>query len=288
MTHDLKLMNKHKIIIEPNAKASRYWKDLWNFRGLFYFLAWRDVLVRYKQTTIGILWSVLRPLLTILIFTIVFNKLGGFQSGSSVPYAIMVCAGMLPWQYFSNAFSESAGSLVANSNLVSKVYFPRLIVPASSVIVSFIDFLISFVILIGLFFWYGFWPGWRIIALPLLLVLATVTAFGSGLFIAALNVKYRDFKFVIPFIIQFGLYISPVGYSSTVVYGNSTIPVMLKYLYSLNPMVGVIDGFRWAILGENVTTFLPGLILSIAISFFMLFFGIYYFRKTERKFADFI
>lgn len=281
-------MSKHRIVIEANAKASRYWKDLWNYRGLFYFLAWRDVLVRYKQTAIGILWSVLRPLLTIVVFTIVFNKLGGFTAEASAPYAIMVCAGMLPWQFFSNAFSESAGSLVSNANLITKVYFPRLIVPASSVIVSLIDFLISFVILIGLFAWYNFWPGWRIFTLPFFLCLSAVTAFGTGLFIAALNVKYRDFRYVIPFIIQFGLYISPVGFSSNLIYNNDSIPITLKYLYSLNPMVGVIDGFRWAILGNEVAIFMPGFIISVVISFLMLFYGIYYFRKTERRFADFI
>lgn len=281
-------MSKYRIIIEANARASRYWKDLWNYRGLFYFLAWRDVLVRYKQTAIGILWSVLRPLLTIVVFTLVFNKLGGFTAEGPVPYAIMVCAGLLPWQFFSNAFSESAGSLVSNANLLTKVYFPRLIVPASSVIVSIIDFLISFIILIGLFAWYNFWPGWRIFTLPVFLGLSTITAFGTGLFIAALNVKYRDFRYVIPFIIQFGLYISPVGYSSNLVYTNDSISITLKYLYSLNPMVGVIDGFRWAILGNEARIFMPGFLISMVIGFLMLFYGIYYFRKTERRFADFI
>lgn len=197
-------MSKHRIVIEPGTENSNYWKDLWNYRGLFYFLAWRDILVRYKQTAIGILWSILRPLITIIIFTLVFNKLGNFSSGSDVPYAIMVCAGMLPWQFFASAFSESGNSLIANSNLLTKVYFPRLIVPASTVIVSLIDFLISFVILIGLFVYYRFIPGWNLVFLPFFLMLATLTAMGTGLFIAALNVKYRDFRYVIPFIVQFG------------------------------------------------------------------------------------
>lgn len=280
-------MSKHRIIIEPGTENSNYWKDLWNYRGLFYFLAWRDILVRYKQTVIGVLWSVLRPLITIVVFTVVFNKLGNFSSEAGVPYAIMVCAGMLPWQFFSNAFSESAGSLVANSNLLTKVYFPRLIVPASSIIVSFIDFLISFVILIVLFFWYHFIPDYRILFLPLFLILASVTAMGTGLFIAALNVKYRDFRYVVPFIIQFGLYISPIGFSSSVIY-NKDIPQFLKYLYALNPMVGVIDGFRWCILGGSTPLHLNEFIASIVVSVLSLFIGIWYFRKMEKSFADVI
>jgi lipopolysaccharide transport system permease protein len=281
-------LSKHKIIIEPGTENSNYWRDLWNYRGLFYFLAWRDILVRYKQTVIGILWSVLRPFVTIVVFTIVFNKLGGFPQDGDVPYAIMVCAGMLPWQFFSSAFSESANSLIANSNLLTKVYFPRLIVPASTVIVSLIDFLISFVILIGLFVWYQYVPDWKILLLPLFLLLAMITAMGTGLFIAALNVKYRDFRYVIPFIVQFGLYISPVGFSSSMIYNHENIPQYLKYLYSLNPMVGVIDGFRWCILGDNTALNISGFILSIIISILFLFLGIWYFRKTEKSFADVI
>jgi len=246
------------------------------------------VLVRYKQTALGVIWSVLRPLITIVVFTLVFNKLGHFPTEGGVPYAIMVCAGMLPWQFFSNAFSESAGSLVANSNLLTKVYFPRLIVPASSVIVSIIDFLISFIILLGLFFFYQYIPGWRMMLLPVFFLLATVTSMGAGLFIAALNVKYRDFRYVIPFIVQFGLYISPVGFSSNVVYGNTSWAIGLKYLYSLNPMVGVIDGFRWAIIGGDTQLFLPGFVLSVLVSLLLLAYGIIYFRKTERTFADII
>ena len=281
-------MSKHRIVIEPGTENSNYWKDLWNYRGLFYFLAWRHILVRYKQTVIGVLWSILRPLITIVVFTIVFNKLGNFSSGNGVPYAIMVCAGMLPWQFFSSAFSDSANSLIANSNLLTKVYFPRLIVPASTIIVCLIDFLISFVILIGLFIWYKYVPDSRILLLPLFLILAIITAMGTGLFIAALNVKYRDFKYVVPFIVQFGLYISPVGYSSNVIYSNNNIPQFLKYLYALNPMVGVIDGFRWCILGGNTPLHLPEFTASIVISIFFLITGIWYFRKMERSFADVI
>jgi lipopolysaccharide transport system permease protein len=281
-------LKKNRIIIEPGTENSNYWKDLWSYRGLFYFLAWRDILVRYKQTVIGILWSVLRPLITIVVFTIVFNKLGNFPSDNEIPYAIMVCAGMLPWQFFSSAFSECANSLITNSNLLTKVYFPRLIVPASTVIVSLIDFLISFIILIGLFFYYHFIPDWRILFLPLFLILATITAMGFGLFIAALNVKYRDFRYVIPFIIQFGLYISPVGFSSNIIYNNPNISQILKYVYVLNPMVGVIDGFRWCILGGNSTLHLTQFIASISISIMFLFIGIWYFRRMEKSFADVI
>ncbi len=276
------------VIIEPGRRKSFYWRDIWRFKGLFFYLAWRDILVRYKQTAIGVLWSVIRPLLTIVVFTLVFNKLGNFPSEGAVPYAIMVCAGMLPWQYFSSAFSESANSLVANSNLLTKVYFPRIIVPASNVIVCLIDFLISFVILIGLYVFYQYTPDWRIIFVPVFLLLATITAMGFGLFIAALNVKYRDFRYVIPFIVQFGLYISPVGFSSSVVFSNPSIPQFLKYLYALNPMVGVIDGFRWAMLGGSVELQLPVFFSSITVSILFLFIGIWYFRRMEKSFADVI
>ncbi len=281
-------MSIHRIVIEPNSKNANYWKDIWAYKGLFYFLAWRDVLVRYKQTVLGILWSVLRPLITIVVFTVVFNKLGHFPSEGAIPYAILVCAGMLPWQFFSNAFSESANSLTGNASLLTKVYFPRLIIPASSIIVSLIDFLISFCILIGLFMYYQYMPGWRIALLPFFLLLATVTAMGSGLLIAALNVKYRDFRYIIPFIVQFGLYISPVGFSSSVVFGGVSTPTGLKYLYALNPMVAVIDGFRWAIIRGGPPLFLPGFILSAGMSLFLLFYGLRYFRKTERSYADII
>ncbi len=279
-------MSKHRIIIEPGTENSNYWKDLWNYRGLFYFLAWRDILVRYKQTAIGILWSLIRPLITIVVFTVIFNKLGDFKSGD-VPYAIMVCAAMLPWQFFSNAFSESANSLISNSNLLTKVYFPRLIVPASTVIVCLIDFFISFLILIGMFVWYKFVPDIRILMLPLFLILAMVTALGTGLFIAALNVKYRDFRIIIPFIIQIGMYVSPVGYSSNEIYSRD-IPQVFKYLYALNPMVGVIDGFRWCIMGGNTPLHVPEFLASIVISLLFLVIGVRYFRRMEKSFADII
>ena len=269
------------LVLEPGRAERHYWRDLWRYRELFYFLAWRDLLVRYKQTVIGVAWALLRPFLTMVVFTVVFGKIAGLPSGG-VPYPILVFAGMLPWQFFSNALSESSGSLVSNANLISKVYFPRLIVPAGAVIVGFVDFLISFVIMAALMVWYGFLPGIQILTLPLWILLAFLAAIGLGLFITALNVKYRDFRYVIPFVVQFGLYVSPVGFRSDVV------PEQWRLLYSLNPMVGVIDGFRWAICGGEFAIYWPGFAASLAITVFFLWFGIRYFRATERTFADVI
>jgi len=274
-------MQSKELIIEAGRTERLYWKDLWNYRELLYFLAWRDILVRYKQTVVGILWALLRPLLIMLVFTIVFGKLAKLPS-EGVPYPIMVFAAMLPWQFFANAFSESSNSLIGNTNLISKVYFPRLVIPTSSVIVSFVDFLISGIILIGLMIWYTFWPSWRLIALPALIFVAFAVAMGAGLWIAAMNVKYRDFRYIVPFIVQFGLYVSPVGFSSSVV------PEQYRFLYSINPMVGVIDGFRWAILGSDVSFYLPGFLLSIGLVAVLLTGGLWFFRKTERTFADII
>lgn len=274
-------MPSKELIIEAGRTERLYWKDLWNYRELFYFLAWRDILVRYKQTVIGILWALLRPLLIMLVFTIVFGKLAKLPS-EGAPYPILVFAAMLPWQFFANAFSESSNSLIDNANLISKVYFPRLVIPTSSIIVSFVDFLISGIILIGLMFWYDFWPSWRLIALLPLIVVAFAAAMGAGLWIAALNVKYRDFRYIVPFVVQFGLYISPVGFSSSI------IPEQYRLLYSINPMVGVIDGFRWAILGSDVSFYLPGFLLSIGLVALLLAGGLWFFRKTERTFADII
>jgi len=274
-------MPDKELIIEAGRTERLYWKDLWNYRELFYFLAWRDILVRYKQTVIGILWALLRPLLIMLVFTIVFGKLAKLPS-EGVPYPILVFAAMLPWQFFANAFSESSNSLIGNANLISKVYFPRLVIPTSSVIVSFVDFLISGIILIGLMFWYNFWPSWRLIALPALIIVAFAAAMGAGLWISALNVKYRDFRYIVPFIVQFGLYVSPVGFSSSVV------PEQYRLLYSINPMVGVIDGFRWAILRTDVPFYLPGFLLSIGLVALLFVGGLWFFRKTERTFADII
>lgn len=270
------------LIIEAGRTERHYWADLWRYRELFYFLAWRDLLVRYKQTVIGIAWALLRPLLTMLVFTIVFGKLAKLPSEAGAPYPIMVFAALLPWQFFSNALSEASNSLIGNANLISKVYFPRLIIPASSIITSFVDFLISGVILVGLMAWYGFVPDWRILTLPLFVGVAFAAAMGFGLWLTALNVKYRDFRYIVPFIVQFGLYVSPVGFSSGIV------PDKWRLLYALNPMVGVIDGFRWAILGGESQIYWPGFGLSLGIVALGLAWGIYYFRKTEKTFADII
>ena len=267
-------------IIEAGRSERNYWKDLWKFRELFYILAWRDIKVRYKQTVIGVAWSVIRPLLTMVVFTIVFNKIAKFSSGTDAPYAILVYAAMLPWQFFANSLSESSGSLLGNTNLITKVYFPRLIIPASSIIVSLIDFAVSFLILILLFVYYQYLPPIQILAVPVFVLLAFMAAFGSGLILTALNVKYRDFRYVIPFIIQFGLYISPVGFSSHV------IPEKYQFLYSLNPMVGVIDGFRWCILDSSAPLNNYSLLSAIISTVLITFIGIQYFRKTEKGFAD--
>ena len=273
--------HEYKLIIEPGRSELHYWKDLWRYRELFWFLSWRDILVRYKQTAIGIAWSVIRPFLTMIVFTVIFGKLAKLPS-DGIPYPIMVFAAMLPWQFFSNSLSECSNSLIDNSKLLTKVYFPRLVVPASAVIVSLVDFFISFTILALLMIWYGFLPDWRIITLPLFLGLAFAASFGFGLWFAALNVKYRDFRYVVPFIVQFGLYVSPVGFSSNVV------PDKWRLLYALNPMVGVIDGFRWAILGGKAQLYWPGFWLSMALTFLVFVLGVRYFRGTERAFADVI
>ncbi|MBW4506931.1 MAG: ABC transporter permease [Scytonematopsis contorta HA4267-MV1] len=276
---------KQELIIEAGRTERQYWKDLWRYRELFYFLAWRDILVRYKQTAIGLAWALIRPFLTMVVFTVVFSSIAKLPSEGGAPYPILVFAAMLPWQFFANALSESSNSLISNSNLISKVYFPRLIVPASAVIVSFVDFMVSGMILLALMAWYNFVPSWRILTLPLFIGIAFAASMGVGLWLAALNVKYRDFRYIVPFIVQFGLYISPVGFSSSVVYQRWG---QWSLIYSLNPMVGVIDGFRWAILGGESQLYLPGFLLSLGLVIFLLFSGIWYFRKTERTFADVI
>lgn len=269
------------LIIEPNRTTVAFFRELLRYRELFYFLAWRDILVRYKQTVIGIAWSVIRPLLTMLVFTIVFGRLARLPN-EGVPYPILVFSAMLPWQYFANAMQESSNSLIAESRLISKVYFPRLIVPASSVIVSAVDFLISLVLLGLLMLGYGFVPSWTLLFMPFFFLLATLAALGAGFWLSALNVKYRDFRYIVPFLVQFGLYVSPVGFSSSVV------PERWRLLYSLNPMVGVIDGFRWCVQGTASSLYLPGFLISAAISVLAFSSGVWFFRRTERFFADFI
>jgi lipopolysaccharide transport system permease protein len=266
------------LVIAPGRAEKNYWKDLWRFRELFYILSWRDIKVRYKQTVLGVAWSVIRPVLTTLIFTILFKNIANLKNPGDAPYALMVFAGMLPWQFFSNALSESSNSLVGNANLITKVYFPRMIIPASSVITSLVDLAISFGIMLIMFAWYGFMPSWHIIFLPLFVLLAFTCAFGIGLYLTAVNVKYRDFRYIIPFIVQFGLYVSPVGFNSFV------INEKWRMLYSLNPMVGVIDGFRWCLLGDPMHW--RSFVVSVAMTIGFLWLGIYYFRKMERTFAD--
>ena len=272
-----------ELVIEAGRAESQYWRDLWRYRELFYFLAWRDILVRYKQTAIGVAWALIRPLLTMIVFTVIYSKVAGLTS--VIPYALLVFAALLPWQFFATSLAEASNSLIGNANLISKVYFPRLIVPASAVITSMVDFLISFVILLGLMLWYRFLPGWSFLTLPLWTGWAFLAALGPGLYITALNVKYRDFRYVIPFIVQFGLYVSPVGFSSAVLADRLHLS---RALYSLNPIVGVIDGFRWAVAGRSEPLYWPGLAVSAVMTVFFLWLGVWYFRKMERTFADII
>ena len=275
-------MKETTLIIEPGRAEVHYWRDLWHYRELFLILAWRDVAVRYKQTLIGVAWALLRPFLTMVVFTVVFGKLAGLPSDGQVPYALMVFAGMLPWYLFSSALGGAADSLIGSANLIGKVYFPRIIIPAATIVTALIDFLISLVILVAVMLWYRFVPGWQILLLPVFVVLAVLASLGPGLWITALNIKYRDFRYVIPFLLQMGLYISPVGFSSSIV------PEQWRLLYSLNPMVGVIDGFRWCILGGESPLYGPGFGLSLVVVIFFLWLGIRRFRNTEKTFADLI
>ena len=276
------MKNKNEIIIAPGRSEKNYWADLWSFRELFYILSWRDLSVRYKQTVIGVLWALIRPLLTMVVFTVIFGKLAKLPSEGNAPYAIMVYAGMLPWQFFASSILGTSASLVGNAQLITKVYFPRLIIPASSIITSFVDFIISFAILFFLMLYYSYFPTWRFILLPGFLIITFFTALGFGLYITSLNVKYRDFRYIVPFIVQLGLYISPVGFTSSI------IPDKYRLLYSLNPIVGVIDGFRWAILGGESNIYIPGFILSLFFAVFFLVVGVMKFRKMEKSFADII
>jgi lipopolysaccharide transport system permease protein len=270
------------LILEPGRAERNYWRDLWHYRELFAILAWRDVAVRYKQTVIGVAWAVVRPLLTMMVFTVVFGKLAGLPSDGAAPYAVLVFAGMLPWFLFASILGEASGSLVGNANLIGKVYFPRLIIPAAAAVVALVDFAINLVMLFAIMAWYGVAPGWQIVLLPAFVALAVLASLGPALLITALNVKYRDFRYIIPFLVQFGLYVSPVGFSSAVV------PEQWRLWYSLNPVVGVIDGFRWCLLGSESRIYLPGFALSLAVVALLLWAGIAYFRRTERTFADLV
>jgi lipopolysaccharide transport system permease protein len=274
--------SEHILVLEPGRAEKHYWRDIWTYRELFAILAWRDVSVRYKQTVIGVTWALVQPFLTMLVFTIVFSRVAKLPSEGTAPYPIMVYAGMLPWFLFSSVLGGAAGSLVSNANLIGKVYFPRIIVPSAAVVVALVDFAISFVLLGGLMAWFRFVPSWRMIFLPFFIVLAILASLGPALFMTAMNVKYRDFRYIIPFVVQFGIYVSPVGFSSSVV------PAKWRFWYSLNPVVGAIDGFRWCVLGGQSTLYMPGFLLSLAIVAVLLWVGIAYFRRTERTFADLI
>ncbi len=270
-----------RLIIEAGRTEKQYWRDLWRYRELFYFLAWRDLLVRYKQTFVGVGWSIIKPFLTMVVLTVVFGKLGKMPSGG-LPYPLLVFCGMLPWLFFSTALTESGTSLVSNSSLISKVYFPRIVITASSVITSFVDFMISAVFFVLLMIWYRFTPSWAVLSLPIFVLLAFGAALGVGLWVAALMVEYRDFRFIVPFIVQFGLYISPVGFQSGVV------PERFRLLYALNPMVGIIDGFRWCLLGAKNSVLWMGIAIAVIEVTGLMASGIWYFRKTEQTFADVI
>jgi lipopolysaccharide transport system permease protein len=270
------------LVLGPGFAEKNYWRDIWHYRDLFFVLAWRDIAVRYKQTIIGLAWALIQPLATMLVFSTIFGKVAKLPTEGSAPYTLMVYAGLLPWQLFSTSLIGAAGSLIGNANLISKVYFPRLIVPTASVVVALIDFLVGFAILLALMLWYQFLPSWQILTLPLFIIMAFLASLGPGLWITALNVKYRDFRYIIPFLVQFGLFVSPVGFSSSV------IPDAWKTLYYLNPMVGVIDGFRWAILGGESELNPMGFSLSCGIICFFLWLGIRQFRKMESSFADLI
>lgn len=267
------------LILEAGRSERHYWADLWHYRELFLILAWRDVAVRYKQTLIGIAWAVLRPLLTMIVFTIIFNKVATLPSEGDTPYAIMVFAGMLPWFLFSTILLDASNSLVSNANLISKIYFPRIVVPTASAVVALVDFTLNLMVLFLIMIWYGFVPHFQIIFLPFFAALAILAALGPALWISALNVKYRDFRYAIPFVVQFGLYISPVGFSS------SLIPDEWRFLYSLNPVVGIIDGFRWCILARD-SLYLPGFLTSLAVTATLLWLGVRNFRRSEKTFAD--
>jgi lipopolysaccharide transport system permease protein len=273
---------EYELVIEPGRAERHYWLDLWRYRELFQVLAWRDISVRYKQTVIGAAWAIIRPFLTMIVFTVVFGKLAQLPSDGTAPYALMVFAGMLPWTFFATAVVDASNSLIGNAYLISKVYFPRLIVPIAAVMVAFVDFLVSFAILVGLMVWYRFAPGLQVLLLPVFAFTAFAASIGIGVWITALNVKYRDFRYLIPFIVQMGLYVSPVGFSSNV------IPDQWRLLYSLNPMVGVIDGFRWCLLGGESRLYWPGLTMSLAVAALLLWRGVRQFRKMENSFADLI
>ena len=275
--------------IQAGKIEKQYWHDVWGYRELLYFLSWRDLLVRYKQTALGVAWAVIKPFLTTIVFTLIFSKLGKFPSPAGVPYFLLVLAANLPWQFFATALAESSNSLISNSNLISKIYFPRLIVPISSVITSLVDFLITVGLMAVMMAWFRFLPDWRLLTVPLFVALAFGAAFGIGLWLCALNVQYRDFRHLVPFILQFGFFLSPIGYSSAkvpAIWAWQGLEIPARLIYSLNPMVGVIDGFRWSLLRGQTELWWPSVLTSVGLTATLCITGVWYFRKMEKTFAD--
>jgi len=268
-----------EIIIEPGRSIRNYWGDLWHCRELFLYMAWRDLLLRYKHLSIGFAWAILRPFLTMLILTLIFSRLAKLPS-AGVPYSLLVYVGMLPWQFFATAFTDAGNSLTNKENIIAKIYFPRLIIPASAVLGSLVDFLAACSVLIGMMIWYRIVPDWRLVAFPLLVMLVLTITLGAGFWISALAAKYKDFRYVIPFMVQVGLYISPIGFHAGIV------PEKWLILYSLNPMVGVIEGFRWSVLGIETQMLITSIQMSCATAGLLLISGFYYFRGIERSLAE--
>lgn len=274
-------LTQPEVLIRPGVAQRDYWRDLWAKRELIYFLAWRDVIVKYKQTIVGILWVLIRPIFTLLVFTLVFGKIAALPS-SNVPYALLVFSGLMPWLFFAAAVTEVSNSVQTNAALVGKIYFPRLIITIAVLLVCFIDYAVSCLLIVVVALWTGVPPDWRILYLPALTLWVAAFGYGVGLCGAALNVRYRDFRHLIPFALQLGVYVSPVAYSAHLV------PEKWRWLYSLNPMTGIIDGFRWAILGQHFDVYVPGMVFSIAATVVILGLGLYWFRKVERQFVDFL
>ena len=270
------------IIIEADRPSANYWSDLWRFRELLHVLAWRDLSVRYKQTVVGVAWAVIRPLLSVIVFSIVFGKLARLETGVSDPYPIIVFSGLLPWMFFATALTDASNSLLANSSLITKVYFPRAILPTSAIAVALADMLVSVCMLLGMMVWFQYVPSWRIVFLPFMIVFLFLAVVGPALWTSAQTVKFRDFRFVIPFLVQLGFYISPVGFQSSVV------PKNWQLIYALNPVVGIIDGFRWCILSSDPPFPFLSLSISFLITAFTLWAGVNHFRRTENEFADVI
>lgn len=275
------MLNREECIIESGKAIGHYWRDLWRYRELFYFMAWRDVLLRYKRMSIGIAWAVVRPLLTMLVFTLIFSRMAKLPS-AGVPYPLLVYTAMLPWQFFASAFADAGNSLSNKETIITKVYFPRLIVPISAVLANFVDFLVAGAVLALLLAWFGVWPDWRVLALPLFVVLVFLVALGAGLWISALSVKYKDFRYIVPFVVQLGLYLSPVGFAATLV------PERWQLLYALNPMVGIIQGFRWSLLGAEAQGLRLSVTLAAVVASFLILTGFFYFRRVERQLAELI